>query len=322
MICFIFLFKQVLEKGGCCLVSQEKVDVKKVVIIGVGFMGVGIVMVMVQVGIEVVFIDVNQEGVDKGKKYVIDYFVKGVKCGKFFQEKVDKMGVLVMVIMDYFLLFDVDFVIEVVFENFELKNKIIQMFEEVILENVVFVLNIFFILIIDLVKVFKCEDQFIGIYFFLLVEKMMLVEIIMGDNMGDFVLLCVIDYVIKIKKMLIVVFDMCGFYVNCCVMCFIGEGMNMLVEGVSLVLIENVIKMVGMLVGLFFLQDEVVLDLGVKLIKQIKLDLGENYKLFLIELILFKMVEEYECFGCKNFKGFYDYLAEKGQFKCFWFELE
>ncbi len=64
------------------------------------------------------------------------------------------------------------------------------------------------------------------------------------------------------------------------------------------------------------------LDLGVKLIKQTKADLGDAHKPSKTEPILFKMVEDYERFGRKNGKGFYDYPAEKGQPKRLWPELE
>uniref|UniRef100_UPI0026313FB7 3-hydroxyacyl-CoA dehydrogenase family protein n=1 Tax=Maricaulis sp. TaxID=1486257 RepID=UPI0026313FB7 len=131
-----------------------------------------------------------------------------------------------------------------------------------------------------------------------------------------------IDYVTKIKKTPIVVSDTRGFYANRCVMRFIGEGMNMLAEGIKPALIENATRMAGMPVGPLSLQDEVALDLGVKLIKQTKSDLGDDYKPSPTEPILFKMVEEYERFGRKNGKGFYDYPAEKGQPKRLWPELE
>jgi len=322
MIRSIFLSKQALEKGGRRPAGQEKADVKKVAIIGAGFMGAGIATVTAQAGIEVVLIDANQEGADKGKQHVVDHFAKGVARGKLSQEKADKMAGLVTATTDYNLISDVDLVIEAVFENSELKNKITKMAEDVIPANAVFASNTSSIPITDLAKASAREDQFIGIHFFSPVEKMMLVEIIMGDNTGDYALSRAIDYVTKIRKTPIVVSDTRGFYANRCVMRFIGEGMNMLAEGIKPALIENATKMAGMPVGPLSLQDEVALDLGVKLIKQTKADLGDKYTPSPTEPILFKMVEEYERFGRKNSKGFYDYPAEKGQPKRLWPELE
>ncbi|WP_291843959.1 3-hydroxyacyl-CoA dehydrogenase NAD-binding domain-containing protein [Maricaulis sp.] len=322
MIRSIFLSKQDLDKGGRRPAGQEKGEIKKVAIIGAGFMGAGIATVSAQVGIEIVLIDATQEGADKGKKHCTDHFAKGVARGKLSQDKADKLGALITPTTDYTLIKDVDLVVEAVFENSELKAKITKMAEDEIGETAVFGSNTSSIPITSLAEASTRPENFIGIHFFSPVEKMNLVEIIMGEKTGDYALSRAIDFVTKIKKTPIVVSDTRGFYANRCVMRYIGEGMNLLAEGVKPALIENAAKMAGMPVGPLSLQDEVALDLGVKLIKQTKADLGENYQPSKTEPILFKMVEEYERFGRKNAKGFYDYPAEKGQPKRLWPELE
>jgi len=322
MIRSIFLSKQALDKGGRRPASQKKGEIKKVAVIGAGFMGAGIATVSVQAGIEIVLIDATQEGAEKGKQHAMDYFAGGVKRGKVSQEKADKLASMITPTTDYSLLKDVDLVVEAVFENSELKHKITKMAEEVIPEGAVFGSNTSSIPITSLATASKRPEQYIGIHFFSPVEKMNLVEIIMGEKTGDYALSRAIDFVTKIKKTPIVVADTRGFYANRCVMRFIGEGMNMLAEGVKPALIENATRMAGMPVGPLSLQDEVALDLGVKLIKQTKADLGADYKPSPTEPILFKMVEEYERFGRKNGKGFYDYPSEKGQPKRLWPELE
>jgi 3-hydroxyacyl-CoA dehydrogenase/enoyl-CoA hydratase/3-hydroxybutyryl-CoA epimerase len=320
MIRSIFLSKQALDKGGRRPASQSKADVKKIAVIGAGFMGAGVTTVSAQAGIEVVLIDVNQEGADKGKQHALDHFAKGVKYGKLTQEKADKLAGMITATTDYNAMSDVDLVVEAVYENSELKAKITKAAEAVIPENCVFGSNTSSIPISDLAKASSRETQFIGIHFFSPVEKMNLVEIIMGEKTGDFALSRAIDFVTKIKKTPIVVSDTRGFYANRCVMRFIAEGMNMLSEGIKPALIENATKMAGMPVGPLSLQDEVALDLGVKLIKQTKADLGDAYKPSPTEPILFKMVEEYDRLGRKNGKGFYDYPADKAP-KRLWPEL-
>lgn len=322
MIRSIFLSKQALDKGGRRPASQSKGEIKKVGVIGAGFMGAGIATVSVQAGIEIVLIDATQEGAEKGKQHAMDHFAGGVKRGKITQEKADKLAAMITPTTDYALMKDVDLVVEAVFENSELKHNITKMAEAVIPEGAVFGSNTSSIPISSLAKASARPEQYIGIHFFSPVEKMNLVEIIMGDKTGDYALSRAIDFVTKIRKTPIVVADTRGFYANRCVMRFIGEGMNMLAEGIKPALIENATKMAGMPVGPLSLQDEVALDLGVKLIKQTKLDLGAAYKPSPTEPILFKMVEEYERFGRKNGKGFYDYPSEKGQPKRLWPELE
>ena len=322
MIRSLFLSKQDLDKGGRRPSSQSKGEVKKIAIIGAGFMGAGIATVSAQAGIEIVLIDATQEGADKGKKHCTDHFAKGVARGKLSQDKADALGALITPTTDYTLIKDVDLVVEAVFENSELKAKITKMAEEQIGEDAVFGSNTSSIPITDLAKASARPKNFIGIHFFSPVEKMNLVEIIMGGETGDYALSRAIDFVTKIKKTPIVVSDTRGFYANRCVMRFVGEGLKMLSEGVKPALIENAAKMAGMPVGPLSLQDEVALDLGVKLIKQTQSDLGDAYQPNGTEPILFKMVEEYERFGRKNGKGFYDYPAEKGQPKRLWPELE
>ena len=322
MIRSIFLSKQDLDKGGRRPAGQSKADVKKIAIIGAGFMGAGIATVSAQAGIEIVLIDATQEGAEKGKTHCTDHFAKGVARGKLSQEKADALAGLITPTTDYTLIKDVDLVVEAVFENSELKAKITKMAEEQIGETAVFGSNTSSIPITDLAKASARPENFIGIHFFSPVEKMNLVEIIMGGKTGDYALSRAIDFVTKIKKTPIVVADTRGFYANRCVMRYVGEGLKMLGEGVKPALIENGAKMAGMPVGPLSLQDEVALDLGVKLIKQTQSDLGDAYQPNGTEPILFKMVEEYERFGRKNGKGFYDYPTEKGQPKRLWPELE
>jgi 3-hydroxyacyl-CoA dehydrogenase / enoyl-CoA hydratase / 3-hydroxybutyryl-CoA epimerase len=322
MIRSIFLSKQDLDKGGRRPAGQEKGEVKKIAVIGAGFMGAGIATVSAVAGIEVVLIDANQEGAEKGKKHATDQWAKRVERGRMTAEKAEKLAALITPTTDYTLIKDVDLVVEAVFENSELKAKITKLAEEQIGESAVFGSNTSSIPITDLAKASARPDNFIGIHFFSPVEKMNLVEIIMGGETGDYALSRAIDFVTKIKKTPIVVSDTRGFYANRCVMRYIGEGMNLLAEGVKPALIENAAKMAGMPVGPLSLQDEVALDLGVKLLKQTRADLGDAYQPSKTEPILFKMVEEYERFGRKNSKGFYDYPAEKGQPKRLWPELE
>lgn len=249
MICSLFINKEVLEKGVNCFEVFDQI-VKKVGIFGVGMMGVGIVYVLVMVGIQVVLIDLVQELVDRGKFYFVDLLDKVILCWKFIDEKKVEVLVCIMVIIDYVVLEGCDLIVEVVFEDLKVKVEVIVKVEVVIFKDVIFVINILILLISDLVCVSSCFEQFIGIYFFLFVDKMLLVEIIKGKQIGFVVVVKVLDFVCQICKMFIVVNDVCFFYVNCCIIFYINEGICMVVEGVSLMLIENVVKMMGMLLGL------------------------------------------------------------------------
>ena len=318
MIRSLFVSKQALEKGEARPAGQEKGEIKKVGVIGAGFMGAGIAYVSAKAGIEVVLIDRDQESADKGKQLTIDEQAKRVKRGKTTQEKADKIAARIDATVDYAKLKDVDLIVEAVFEDSKLKAKITEMAEDVIGDKVVFGSNTSTIPITDLAKASKRPENFIGIHFFSPVHKMMLVEIIKGKETSDYAVSRAIDFVSRIRKVPIVVEDCRGFYANRCVMRYIGEGYNMLAEGVKPALIENAAKMAGMPVGPLALQDEVAIDLGYKVLKQTKADLGNAYKSGNMEAIIVPMVEKYERFGRKNGKGFYVY---EGREKHLWPEL-
>ena len=111
-------------------------------------------------------------------------------------------------------------------------------------------------------------------HFFSPVDKMMLVEIIMGEKTADPALAVALDYVRAIRKTPIVVNDSRGFYTSRVVGTYIREGHLMLTEGVPAAMIENVGRMAGMPVGPLSLNDEVAVDLAWKILKATEADLG------------------------------------------------
>jgi 3-hydroxyacyl-CoA dehydrogenase/enoyl-CoA hydratase/3-hydroxybutyryl-CoA epimerase len=115
-----------------------------------------------------------------------------------------------------------------------------------------------------------------------------------------------------IGKTPIVVNDSRGFFANRCVMRYIAEGSEMLLEGVPAAMIENTARMAGMPVGPLSLSDEVALDLGLKIMKATEADLGANAIDQAQKKLLVEMVEKQGRFGRKNSKGYYDY-PEKGK---------
>jgi 3-hydroxyacyl-CoA dehydrogenase / enoyl-CoA hydratase / 3-hydroxybutyryl-CoA epimerase len=139
---------------------------------------------------------------------------------------------------------------------------------------------------------------------------MMLVEIIMGKRTGDQALAVALDYVRAIKKTPIVVNDTRGFYVNRCVLKYMSEAYNMLIEGVPPVMIENAAKLAGMPLGPLALNDETAIDLSQKILKETPKDVGaKHYDPRHIEMIDL-MVDKHGRLGKKNGKGFYDYPAK------------
>jgi 3-hydroxyacyl-CoA dehydrogenase/enoyl-CoA hydratase/3-hydroxybutyryl-CoA epimerase len=173
--------------------------------------------------------------------------------------------------------------------------------------NTVFASNTSTLPISSLATEFKEPPRFIGIHFFSPVDRMMLVEIILGKETGNKALAAALDYVRAIRKTPIVVNDSRGFYTSRVVGTYIREGHLMLAEGVPAAMIENVGRMAGMPVGPLSLNDEVAVDLAWKILKATEADLGPQAIDPRQKALLEEMVEKRGRFGRKNGKGFYDY---------------
>ena len=307
MIRSLFLSKQELDKGAVRPAGVPKSDPKKVTVIGAGMMGAGIAYVQALAGIETILIDRTQEDADKGKAHVADLLKKRLSRGQITQEKFDALLGSVTATTDYDLIKGSDLVIEAVFENREIKADVTKRAEAQLEAGAVFGSNTSTLPITGLAEASVRPEDFIGIHFFSPVDKMMLVEIILGEKTGEAAIAKSLDYVMKIKKTPIVVNDGRGFYTSRCFGTYVAEGMAMLEEGYAPALIDNIGRMTGMPRGPLEMHDDVALDLSVKIAKQTALDLGDKYQPLPGSQIVQKMVEELGRYGRKNGMGFYDY---------------
>ncbi|MGJ4897965.1 3-hydroxyacyl-CoA dehydrogenase NAD-binding domain-containing protein [Bradyrhizobium oligotrophicum] len=321
MIRSLFLSMQELNKGARRPANVPATKIKKIAVIGAGFMGASVGYVSARGGLEVVLIDRDQESADKGKAHAQSVIDGLVKKGRAKPGEAEAIMGRITATADYAALKECDLVIEAVFEDRKVKAETYAKAQAYLKDGAIFASNTSTLPITSLAEEFKDQGRFIGIHFFSPVEKMMLVEIIMGKNTGDVALATALDYVRAIGKTPIVVNDSRGFFANRCVMRYIAEGNEMFLEGVPPAMIENAAKMAGMPVGPLSLSDEVALDLGLKIMKATEHDLGPNainqdHKKLMVEL-----VEKQGRFGRKNAKGFYDYPEKgKGQ-KSLWPDL-
>ena len=322
MVRSLFVNMQALNKGARRPKDFEKYNVKKVGILGAGLMGAGIAYVTAKAGIEVILIDQNQEGADKGKDYSVKLLDKALSRKKTTEEKKEKLLGLITPTTDYAKLNGADLIIEAVFENRDIKADVTAKAESQISETAVFGSNTSTLPITGLAKNSSRPANFIGVHYFSPVEKMPLVEIIMGKETSQETLAKTMDYVQKIKKTAIVVNDSRGFFTSRVFGTYTGEGMEMLAEGINPALIENAGKMTGMPMAPLALMDAVALDLAYKVGVQTKKDYEAEGKEFPIsepQKVLEEFVEKQGRLGKKNNKGFYEY-PENGK-KFLWPEL-
>ena len=309
MIRSLFVSMQDINKGARRPKDQPLTEIKKLGVVGAGFMGQGIASVAARAGIEVVMIDRDEEGAKKGRSAIEAKIAESVGKGRVPPDKAFETISRIKASGDYAALAGCDLVIEAVFEDPKVKAETLARIAAIVGDTVI-ASNTSTLPISGLAKAVPDATHFIGIHFFSPVEKMMLVEIIMGKQTGGRALATALDFVRKIGKTPIVVNDARGFYANRCVGAYIREGHLMLEEGVPPAMIENVARMAGMPVGPLALNDEVGIDLAWRIVKATEAQEGAGAVDPRQAAVLQALVEKDGRYGRKNGKGFYDYPAE------------
>jgi 3-hydroxyacyl-CoA dehydrogenase/enoyl-CoA hydratase/3-hydroxybutyryl-CoA epimerase len=307
MIRTLFVSMQELNKGARRPANVPVKQLQRVGIIGAGFMGGAIAYVSALAGLNVVLIDRDPEMAEKGKAHSHRLVTDQINRGRATIADRDALLARITATADFVALKDCELVIEAVFEDRKIKEEVISRTQNVLGEEAIFGSNTSTLPITSLAAAFKDRTRFIGIHFFSPVERMMLVEIIMGKETGDAALAMALDFARTIRKTPIVVNDSRGFYASRVVGTYLREGHLMLTEGAPAALIENVARMAGMPVGPLSLTDEVAVDLAWKILKVTEADLGAAAVDPKQKALLAEMVEKRSRFGRKNGKGFYDY---------------
>ena len=301
-----FISKQAAEKGARRPSGVAKSKVNKVGILGAGMMGAGIALVSAKAGIEVVLIDRDADTAVKGKGYSEKVFGKAVAKSGMTQDKADAALALITPTADFALLAGCDLVIEAVFEDMGIKAETTKKAEAVLPPGAVFATNTSTLPISELAKALRSPDQYIGLHFFSPVDRMGLVEVIMGEETSEETLARSLDFIAQIRKTPIVVNDSRGFYTSRVFRMFIFEGVAMLEEGIEPARIENAAKAAGFPVGPLALLDEVTMELPVKILDDAEGAEGNTYTIERGRKVLDRMIE----LGRGSRKaggGFYDY---------------
>lgn len=281
--------------------------VRKLGVLGAGMMGAGIAYVSAAAGIDVVLIDATQANADKGKAYSSNILNKSLERGQTTQDKADAQLARITASTDYALLDGCDLVVEAVFESRAVKSEVIAKAEAMLPPAATFCSNTSTLPITGLAAYSQRPEQFIGMHFFSPVERMPLVEIIVGEQTSQATIAKALDLVGQLKKTPIVVNDSPGFYTSRIFCSFIDEGMAMLAEGVKPALIENAARMGGMATGPLAVTDEVALDLQLKVALQAEEDGLDDKFRRLHALPVIRRFNELGRLGRKTGGGFYEF---------------
>ncbi|CAM3022619.1 3-hydroxyacyl-CoA dehydrogenase NAD-binding domain-containing protein [Flavobacterium frigoris] len=299
-----FIFINDATRGKSKPKGYDRVSFKKVGVIGAGMMGAGIAYVNAKAGIDILLKDVSIAKAENGKDYIKIQEQKKLENGYTTEAKIEALLQKIKASDSDADLASCDLIIEAVFENEKLKNTITIETEKVIDEAVIYASNTSTIPISQLAKASVRPDKFIGLHFFSPVEKMQLVEVIVGKETSEGTLAAAIDYVTAIGKVPIIVNDGWCFFTSRVFGKFINEGVTMLTEGVPPALIENVAKKIGMPVGPLAISDEINLNLMLAIMSE---DPNLTPHEINLRQTLVTITETHGRTGKKEGKGFYDY---------------
>jgi len=301
-----------IKKGASRPAGVARSKVGKLGILGAGMMGGGIAYVSAKAGLDVVLLDTTQEAADKGKAYSQGLLDKAVKKGRSTPEKRDALLARIRPTTRYEDLAGCDLVIEAVFEDRAIKAEVTKKAEAVLGADKVFASNTSTLPISGLAQASSRPGHFIGLHFFSPVDKMPLVEIIVGKQTSEETLARAFDVVLQIGKTPIVVNDSRGFYTSRVFATYVMEGIAMLKEGVHPRSIEVAGQQAGMPMPPLALQDEVSLSLGLHVAEQTKKDLAAEGKAYVEHpgMGVIRQLCEIGRIGKKAGKGFYDWGDE------------
>ncbi len=312
MLRTLFFGLEAAQKGERRPKDFPRFDVKKVGVLGAGLMGQGIANVSAKAGIEVVLLDRDLAAAQRGKDIIAKGLEKLVTKGKTTREKADALLGRIHPSESYDDLRGADVVVEAVFEDRDIKAKVNEAAEARLGPDAIVASNTSGLPITDLANAVSRPENFIGLHFFSPVERMQMVEIVVGEKTSQATLAKAWDYLLKIKKAGIVVNDSPGFYTSRVFGTFIAEGTTLLVEGVPPALIENAAKLAGMPMPPLGISDQVGLGTMHKVAMQAKKDAeaaGKEWKPPPGQPVVARLVElGREGANTASRAGFYEYL--------------
>ena len=325
MINTFFFNLNAIKSGQSRPARAEKYRPRKVGILGAGMMGAGIAFVQASRGIATVLKDVTFDKAQAGKANSAQLTAQRVEKG--YMSTGDQAGLLSRITPTDSMqdLQGCDLIVEAVFENRELKARVTQEAQPMLAPGGFFASNTSTLPITGLARASADPAKYVGIHFFSPVDKMKLVEIIRGKQTDDDTVARAFDYVQAIGKVPIVVNDARGFFTSRVFGTFVMEGAAMLGEGLPAAVVEQAGIQAGMPVGPLAVLDETALSLSVHVLDQTRADLraeGGTYIATPGELLVERMVKEFDRNGRAAGAGFYDYPQEKGAKKSLWPELK
>jgi 3-hydroxyacyl-CoA dehydrogenase/enoyl-CoA hydratase/3-hydroxybutyryl-CoA epimerase len=276
-------------------------------IIGGGFMGGGIANVCADKGIRVFVSDPNKESLSRLLSTARSFFFKKVKAKRLKNFQAESKINHITPQLNPAGFERADVVVEAVFEDLALKQKILAGLESRAGQDWVFASNTSAIPISSIASASKIPEQILGMHFFSPVEKMPLLEIVVTDKTAPWATARAIDLGNRMGKTIIVVKDSPGFYTTRVLAIYLAEAALILGEGIAIDHIDKSLTDFGWPVGAINLIDEVGIDVGMHVMETMSKAWPERF----LMPPQFVPIKESGRLGRKNAKGFYKYEEGK-----------
>ena len=262
MIQAFFFDLNKVQGGAARPKDQPKTTVQKLGILGAGMMGQGIAYSAAMAGIEVVLKDTTAQAANAGRAYSEKLLQARVEKGRMDAQAAQAVLARITATADSTALKGCDLIIEAVFEREEVKAAVLAEHQALLAEGGIWGTNTSTLPVTRLAQGAARPENFIGLHFFSPVDKMPLLEIVMGEKTSQASLARAFDFARQIGKTPIVVNDSTGFYTSRTIGTKMDEAVQMLAEGLDPVVIENMARAVGFPTGMLALYDEVKLSLA------------------------------------------------------------
>ena len=304
----IFFATQDLKKDTGVDSQAEAREVKRCGVLGGGLMGAGIATVNVaSAKLPTRIKEIDDAGVSRGLAYVRKVFDGDLKRKRRSEREVERLMHQVSGGTDFSGFQSINLIIEAVFEDLELKRKVLKEVEANTGPETIFASNTSSLPIGEIAAASSRPETVIGMHYFSPVEKMPLLEIIVTDKTADWVTATCVEVGKRQGKTVIVVNDGTGFYTSRILAPYMNEAAWLISEGASVEQLDSVMKDWGFPVGPITLLDEVGIDVGFKVGKIMRDAFGDRMD---APEAMAALIED-KRLGRKNGRGFYQYEAGK-----------